>query len=69
MKELQQQADPNIVIALAGNKLDLADQRKVDVHVVQQYTEQNSLLFLETSAKSAENVGDLFLAIGRKINI
>jgi GTPase SAR1 family protein len=30
----------------------------------QQYAEENSLLFLETSAKTAINVNDIFLAIG-----
>lgn len=33
MKELQRQANPNIVIALAGNKADLASKRMVDFEV------------------------------------
>ena len=33
MKELQRQASPNIVIALAGNKSDLADKRLVEAEV------------------------------------
>ena len=33
VKELQRQASPNIVIALAGNKLDLADKRMVEQSV------------------------------------
>ena len=33
MKELQRQASPNIVIALAGNKADLANKRMVDAEV------------------------------------
>lgn len=33
MKELQRQASPNIVIALAGNKADLATKRAVDFQV------------------------------------
>ena len=33
MKELQRQANPNIVIALAGNKADLANKRMVDYEV------------------------------------
>jgi len=33
VKELQRQASPNIVIALAGNKSDLADKRLVEIEV------------------------------------
>ncbi|NXR21610.1 RAB5A protein, partial [Cinclus mexicanus] len=33
VKELQRQASPNIVIALAGNKADLANKRAVDFQV------------------------------------
>jgi len=33
VKELQRQASPNIVIALAGNKSDLADKRMVETEV------------------------------------
>lgn len=33
VKELQRQASPNIVIALSGNKADLASKRAVDFQV------------------------------------
>ena len=33
VKELQRQASPNIVIALAGNKADLAKRRMVEYEV------------------------------------
>lgn len=33
VKELQRQASPNIVIALAGNKADLANKRALDFQV------------------------------------
>lgn len=33
VKELQRQASPNIVIALAGNKADLANKRVVEFEV------------------------------------
>lgn len=37
VKELQRQASPNIVIALAGNKADLANKRAVDFQVKRRF--------------------------------
>uniref|UniRef100_H2Y707 small monomeric GTPase n=1 Tax=Ciona savignyi TaxID=51511 RepID=H2Y707_CIOSA len=96
VKELQRQASPNIVIALAGNKADLSNKRMVEhdywaklrgkflffklvismqvkiplIAILQEaaaYSEENGLLFMETSAKTAMNVNDIFLAIAEKL--
>ena len=67
VKELQRQAAPNIVIALAGNKADLAAKRQVEVVDAQSYAEENGLIFMETSAKTALNVNDIFMAIAKKL--
>jgi Ras-related protein Rab-5C len=67
VKELQRQAAPNIVIALAGNKADLAAKRQVEVVDAQTYAEENGLIFMETSAKTAMNVNDIFMAIAKKL--
>jgi len=67
VKELQRQANPNIVIALAGNKADLAGKRAVDFEEAHAYAEDNGLLFLETSAKTAKNVSEIFMAIAKKL--
>ena len=71
VKELQRQANENIIIALAGNKLDLVtespDKRAISTADAQQYANEAGLLFLETSAKTAENVKELFTAIAKKL--
>lgn len=67
VKELQRHASPNIVIALAGNKQDLATKRMVEFEEAQNYADENTLLFMETSAKTAMNVNDIFLAIANKL--
>lgn len=67
IKELQRQASPNIVIALAGNKADLEEKRAVQYDEAQQYADENELIFMETSAKTAFNVSETFLTIAQKL--
>jgi len=67
VRELQKQARPDIVIALAGNKSDLGSRRTVEYEEANAYAEENGLLFMETSAKNANNVNEIFLAIARRL--
>ncbi|EGF76814.1 hypothetical protein BATDEDRAFT_37534 [Batrachochytrium dendrobatidis JAM81] len=68
VKELQRQANPNIVIALVGNKLDLAaTARGVSTEEARAYATEGGLLFLEASAKTGEFVMDIFTDIAKKI--
>jgi len=73
VKELQRQANENIIIALAGNKADLVaeqpDLRAVQTADAAAYAKEANLLFFETSAKTAENVKELFTAIAKKLPI
>lgn len=64
VKELQRRGDQNVVIALAGNKADLKGKRKVDNDEANEYAKEQGILHLETSAKTAMNVKELFVAIG-----
>lgn len=54
-------ASPNIVILLAGNKKDLEDDRQVTFLEASKFAQENELMYLETSAKSGENVEEAFL--------
>merc|ERR1711959_316984 len=67
VKELQRQGSPSIVIALAGNKCDLASKRKVETSEAAEYSKDNGLFHIETSAKTALNVEELFKAIAKKL--
>jgi GTPase SAR1 family protein len=71
VKELQRQANENIIIALAGNKLDLVteqpDKRAITTADAEAYAREAGLLFFETSAKTSENVKELFTAIAKKL--
>jgi len=66
VKELQKQGT-NMVIALAGNKADLAEQRQVESEEARAYADENGLIFMESSAKINQNVTELVRAIAQRL--
>ncbi|KAL4067306.1 ras family-domain-containing protein [Scleroderma yunnanense] len=67
IRELQRQADPSIVIALCGNKTDLAVRRQVTQEEAKKYADEEGLMWFETSAKTGEGVSEVFTAIAKKL--
>ena len=56
------------VIILVGNKIDLNSERKVSEEEAEKYTKENNILFIETSAKSGENIEKVFINIIKMYN-
>ncbi|XP_010249765.1 PREDICTED: ras-related protein RHN1-like isoform X2 [Nelumbo nucifera] len=67
VQELQRQGNPNMVMVLVANKADLQDKRKVENEEGEQYAKENELFFIETSAKTAQNVNELFYEIAMRL--
>lgn len=67
VKELEQLGPPNIVIAIAGNKIDLKDQREVTTDTGQQYADSIGAVFAEVSALTSHNVNYIFEEISRNL--
>uniref|UniRef100_A0A0E0LEW3 Uncharacterized protein n=1 Tax=Oryza punctata TaxID=4537 RepID=A0A0E0LEW3_ORYPU len=63
--ELQRQGNPHLVMALVGNKVDLEEKRHVGTQEAMEYAERNGLFFIETSAKTSQNVTELFYELGK----
>ena len=56
-----------MVIMLIGNKLDLEHKRAVTKEEAMAFARKNKLIFLETSAKTAENVEKAFVQTATNI--
>ena len=58
---MRQNGNPDTTIMLIGNKADLDSRRQVSMEEGERFARENGLIFLETSAKTAHNVEDVFL--------
>jgi len=63
VRELNNHGTQNIILAIAGNKCDLDDRREVQQREAQSYAESMNAIFMETSAKTAHNIINLFREI------
>ncbi|GFP78738.1 RAS-related protein rabb1c [Phtheirospermum japonicum] len=55
LEDARQHANANMSIMLIGNKCDLAHRRAVSTEEGEQFAKENGLIFMEASAKTAQN--------------
>ncbi|KAK9764846.1 ras GTPase [Basidiobolus ranarum] len=67
LQEIERYASEGVNKLLIGNKNDLTSKKVVDHAVAEEFANQTSLPFLETSAKDSTNVEQAFLTMAKQI--
>mmetsp|Transcript_39858 Transcript_39858/g.100460 ORF Transcript_39858/g.100460 Transcript_39858/m.100460 type:complete len:203 (-) Transcript_39858:113-721(-) len=67
LEDCRQYSNEHIVIMLIGNKSDKEAAREVTAEEGMEFAEKHGLTFMETSAKTADNVDAAFLSSAEKI--
>ena len=60
IEDIRNQSSKTVLIILVGNKIDLEDKRAVESKEAEDFANEKGFLFYEVSAKTGENVEDLF---------
>ena len=69
LTQIKEEANPNVIIYLAGNKIDVEeDQRVITTEDGQKIADEYKLPFKETSAKNGINVNEIFQELVEKID-
>ncbi|TVU47736.1 hypothetical protein EJB05_07345 [Eragrostis curvula] len=68
LKEAEELAPPNLTTILVGNKCDLSHERAVSYEEGQEFAEKHGLIFMESSAKTNQNVEEAFFTAARTVS-
>jgi len=67
LQQVDLHAASNVTKMMIGNKVDLKDSRTVECDEAKEFADSMNIPFVETSAKTAENVNEAFETVTRQI--
>ena len=68
VNQIREEASSNVIIYIAGNKVDMEDERKVDRDDGEKLAEELGFPFVETSAKNGININETFEYLVERID-
>jgi len=67
LSDAKNYTNPHTQFVLVGNKADLKDQRHVSHEEAQKFAQDNKIPYIETSAKTRDNIEEVFTMTAKKI--
>ena len=68
VSQIREEASANVIIYIAGNKIDMEEERKVNKEEGEKLAEELGFPFVETSAKSGININETFEDLVERID-
>lgn len=68
ISQIREEVTSNVVIYIAGNKIDLEEERKVQTEEGKKLAEEYGFPFVETSAKDGTNINEAFEDLVERID-
>ncbi|XP_039778288.1 ras-related protein Rab-2-A-like [Panicum virgatum] len=65
LEDAKQLASPHLTMVLVGNKCDLSNRRSVSYEEGERFAREHGMIFMEASAKTAQNVEEAFTTAAR----
>ena len=68
ISQIQEEVSKDVIIYIAGNKIDMEEERKVKTEEGQKIADEHGFPFVETSAKDGTNINETFENLVEKID-